>query len=115
MELSYTAVIFTSHRTSADPEGYSRAAQRMDDLVRSQPGYRSHQSVREPSGLGITVSYWDSPESALAWKGVQSHLDVQRSGARHWYSWYRVEVATVLRHYESVESRITQTHLLEES
>jgi len=59
------AVIFSSVRTETDG-GYAVIADRMEELARRQPGFLGIGSVR--SGLGITVSYWESPETIRAWK-----------------------------------------------
>lgn len=98
----YVAVVFTSVRSSADPEGYAATADAMDALAAAQPGYLAHEGVRDPgSGLGITVSYWRTEADAVAWKGVADHLGAQRLGVRRWYAAYRVVVAAVTRAYES--------------
>jgi len=93
----YTAVIFTSIRTDADPDGYAATAARMDELAAEQPGFLGIESAR--SDLGITVSYWTSAEHARAWKQVAEHLLAQRTGRERWYRGYRVRIATVEREY----------------
>jgi heme-degrading monooxygenase HmoA len=99
-EPPYTAVIFTSIRTSDDADGYARAAADMEDLARAQPGYLGIESARDPaSGLGITVSYWADDDAARAWKQVAEHRDAQRLGRERWYREYRVRVARVHRVY----------------
>lgn len=95
-EPPYTAVIFTSLRTDGD-QGYAAAAEAMAVMAAEQPGYLGVESVRD--GLGITVSYWRTPQDAAAWKQVAAHLLVQRTGQTTWYSDYRVRVATVDRDY----------------
>jgi uncharacterized protein (DUF952 family)/heme-degrading monooxygenase HmoA len=96
----YAAVIFTSRHSGLDREGYATAAARMERLAADQPGYRGIESARGPDGLGITVSYWDTDAHAKAWKQHSEHLAIQRAGREHWYTWYRVQVATVEREYE---------------
>lgn len=99
-EPPYTAVIFTSERTGADPEGYARTAAEMEALAARQPGYLGIESARDPAtGLGITVSYWATEGDARAWKGVAAHAATQRRGRERWYSTYAVRVATVGRSY----------------
>lgn len=115
MARELTAVIFTSQRSGLDESGYLHAGHKMDALVRLQPGYLSHVSVRDETGLGITISYWESPEAARDWKAVHEHQDAQRDGYQRWYSWYRVDVTTIQRHYESIESGFPITTLPEES
>jgi anti-anti-sigma factor len=103
-ESGTVAVIFTSHRTSADPEGYAEAAARMDELSRARPGYLGIESARGDDGVGITVSYWRSAADAAAWKQDHEHLLVQEAGRDRWYDWYRVRVAVVDRSYRFTAS-----------
>ncbi|MBD0022517.1 MULTISPECIES: antibiotic biosynthesis monooxygenase family protein [Gordonia] len=92
----YTAVIFTSIRTDGD-NGYAAASEAMDRLAAQQPGYLGVESARED--VGITVSYWASPEAAHAWKRVVDHRVVQKRGREEWYAQYQVRIATVEREY----------------
>lgn len=95
-EPPYYAVIFSSHRTEGD-SGYEEMAGRMLKLAESQPGFLGVESARE--GLGITVSYWDSPNSISEWKRNAEHQEAQRLGRQKWYSNFRVRVAKVEREY----------------
>lgn len=95
-EPPYVAVIFTSLRKE-DDNGYAVMSQRMNDLVREQPGFLGVESARED--LGITVSYWLDEQSAAAWKQVSEHLIAQNRGRSDWYAEYQVRVATVTRAY----------------
>ena len=96
-EPPYTAVIFTSTRTTKD-NGYARMLQRMEALVAEQPGYLGLEAVRD-GDAGITVSYWRDEADANAWKQVAEHLVAQERGKQVWYAEYRVRVATVARDY----------------
>ena len=93
----YYAVIFTSLRTASDDAGYARAAVEMVELARRQPGFLGVESAREPGGLGITVSYWDSLEAIAAWKAQADHRGAQRLGRQRWYRSYELRVARVER------------------
>lgn len=96
----YTAVIFTSVRTDQDDDGYARTSAAMVELASRQPGHLGVESVRDPdTGLGITVSYWATPDDARAWKAVAEHRLAQQAGRDRWYADYRVRVATVDRAY----------------
>jgi heme-degrading monooxygenase HmoA len=95
----YTAVIFTAQRTDVENEAYETAAWRMVELACQQPGYLGIESARDQTGLGITVSYWESAEAAKAWKNVGEHLLVQEAGRDRWYSSYTIRIATVEREY----------------
>lgn len=92
----YTAVIFTSVRTT-DDDGYGETAARMEQLAARQPGFLGLESARDD--VGITVSYWADDASARAWKQVAEHLVAQRRGRESWYADYRVRVARVEREY----------------
>ena len=92
----YYAVIFSSEKTTAD-EGYDDTAIRMAELAQQQPGYLGHESAR--SGLGITVSYWESLEAIHNWKKNTEHLLAQRAGREKWYARYKTRICKVERDY----------------
>ena len=96
----YYAVIFTSLRSSSDPEGYAVTAERMVELAHQQPGYLGIESARGEDGLGITVSYWSSLEAIRAWREHAEHRLAQESGRTKWYSRYSLRVARVERAWE---------------
>ena len=97
-EPPYYAVIFTSKRTDGD-RGYGAMAQRMADLSARYPGFLGIESVRDATGLGITVSYWRDEASIMAWKRDTEHEKAQRAGQQTWYECYHVRVAKVERAY----------------
>lgn len=103
-EPPYWAVIFTSVRTSADAEGYSRMADAMTALAPSQPGYLGIESVRDSGGVGITVSYWRDEASIAAWKRQAAHVAAQQAGHERWYEDFAVRVARVERAYTMAAS-----------
>ena len=96
----YWAVVFTSVRTAADDAGYSRAAERMVELARLQRGYLGFESARDASGLGLTVSYWDSLESIARWRADLEHAEAQQLGRERWYASYALRVCRVERAWE---------------
>jgi heme-degrading monooxygenase HmoA len=96
----YYAVIFTSLRSPADPEGYAVTAERMIELAREQPGYLGIESARGDDGLGITVSYWSSLEAIRAWREHAEHRLAQESGRTKWYTRYSLRIARVERAWD---------------
>jgi len=94
----YYAVIFTSLRTEGD-RGYGHMAERMVELAAQQPGFLGVESTRDASGLGITVSYWESEEAIARWKANAEHQTAQQGGRKTWYSEYQLRVAKVEREY----------------
>jgi len=97
-EPPYYAVIFTSKRTAGDL-GYGAMANLMVDLASTMPGYLGAESVRDASGLGITVSYWKDEASIRHWKQNHEHLQAQEKGRSSWYEKFSVRVAKVERAY----------------
>lgn len=94
------AVIFVSHVTGADPEGYGAAAAAMGALAEAQPGYRGIDSARGADGLGITVSYWADEASAVAWRQNADHAAIRERGRGMWYESYSLHVAEIARSYD---------------
>lgn len=92
----YYAVIFTSVRTVGD-KGYSKMAEAMDELAKTQPGYLGIESARED--IGITISYWESLEAIAQWKSNSEHLLAQSKGISDWYQNYTVRICKVEREY----------------
>lgn len=94
------AVVFTSRRTPTHDDDYAAMAERMDTLVRDQPGFIRMASVRDPrTREGITVAWFEDEDSVRAWKAHVEHLEAQRRGVSDFYEEYRVTVATVDREY----------------
>ena len=96
-EPPYYAVVFTSVRTTADPEGYAVMADRMVELASSQPGFLGVESVRDANGMGITVSYWNSLAAIRNWREHAEHQVAQSQGRNTWYRQYRLRVCRVER------------------
>lgn len=105
LEPPYYAVIFASVRTSIDHVGYHAMAERMVELAREQPGFLGVESVRDASGNGLTVSYWQTLEAIAAWRRHAEHAIAQREGKRQWYAAFRLRTARVEREYGSEDSR----------
>jgi heme-degrading monooxygenase HmoA len=95
-EPPYYAVIFTSLRTEGD-NGYDQMAGRMVELAMQQPGFLGLETARET--LGVTVSYWSSPEAIANWKAQAQHLVAQRLGKEKWYAGFKLRVCKVERDY----------------
>jgi heme-degrading monooxygenase HmoA len=96
------AVIFTSRRTPDHDDDYARMAARMDELVRTQPGFVSVTSVRDPrTREGITVACFADEEAVRAWREHPEHAQAQRRGIADFYEEYHVRVATIDREYGS--------------
>lgn len=104
MKTPCVAVIFSSQRTTQDPEGYAEAAARMEELAAQQPGFLGVESIREGIN-GVTISYWTDEASARAWGQHPEHRDIQQQGRERWYSSYSLRIGEVTRAYEWDASR----------
>ena len=91
----YYAVIFTSVRHDGD-NGYAETARQMLELASSQPGFLGFETARQE--IGISVSYWSTPDAIKAWKENMTHRQAQ-SRAKDWYKTFRVRVCRVEREY----------------
>lgn len=88
----YYAVIFTSKRTEGD-QGYNQMSARMEELVKTQPGFLGMESARNE--LGITVCYWKDMASIKNWSKNMEHQEAKKQGKEKWYASYRVRISKV--------------------
>ena len=95
----YYAVIFTTQRSELD-DGYADTARQMLELAAKQEGFLGVETVREPSGLGITVSCWRDLDAIHRWRQNSAHLAAQQAGREKWYTHYHVRICKVEREYD---------------
>ena len=95
----YYVAIFRCVRNTHDDPGYRRAAERMFELARLQPGFLGMQAVRGEDGAGITLSYWTDEASIRAWRALDDQGVVREAGRRAWYTRYMMQIARVDRSY----------------
>ncbi|MCP5181392.1 MAG: antibiotic biosynthesis monooxygenase [Pseudomonadales bacterium] len=95
----YYAVIFTNQLSSND-HGYADTAEAMAALAATQPGCLGLESVRDATGLGITVSYWRDEASIQAWRDNAAHAVARQQGRDTWYEHFELRVARVERAYD---------------
>jgi len=84
-------------QVTPDPTGYAETADRMVELAEQQPGFIGIESVRDESGFGITVSYWETDEAIRAWKVNAEHLEAQKRGREDWYANFNLRICRVDR------------------
>lgn len=96
-------VVFISQRAEGD-KGYGAMAERMVASVEKFNGYLGSESVRDATGLGITVSYWQSLDDIARWKADAEHQQAQRLGKSDWYQHFRLTVARVEKDIRWVKS-----------
>ncbi|HDR4419334.1 TPA: antibiotic biosynthesis monooxygenase [Bacillus cereus] len=95
----YYAVIFTSH-LSTDTTDYSSVADKMEKLAKQQPGFLGVESARDHSGLGITISYWESLEAIENWKQNALHKEAKKRGREQWYENFHLRICLVEKEFK---------------
>ncbi|MCI0764139.1 antibiotic biosynthesis monooxygenase [Bacillus sp. TL12] len=96
---SYYAVIFTS-QLSQDTTDYNDVAEKMEKLAKKQPGFIDIESVRDQSGLGITISYWESLEAIKQWRENAAHTIARQRGREQWYEQFHMRICLVEKEYD---------------
>ena len=97
-EPPYFAVIFASQRAATEAgEEYGATSDRMVELARERDGFLGVESARDPSGFGITVSYWRDEASIAGWKADVEHREAQRRGRHDFYDRFELRIAKVER------------------
>lgn len=89
------AVIFSSRRKEGDA-GYAAAAEEVARLAQAAPGFLGAESVRQPDGQGVTVSYWESLEAIARFRDEPGHVRA-RLRLAEWYDAYSLRVCRVER------------------
>ncbi|KPU51380.1 MULTISPECIES: antibiotic biosynthesis monooxygenase family protein [Bacillus] len=95
----YYAVIFTSH-LSNDTTDYSTASEKMEELAKQQPGFLGVESARDHSGLGITISYWESLAAIENWKQNALHKEAKKRGREQWYENFHLRICLVEKEFK---------------
>ncbi|WP_439019995.1 antibiotic biosynthesis monooxygenase family protein [Bacillus thuringiensis] len=96
----YYAVIFTSN-LSTDTTDYSTIAEKMEELAKQQPGFLGVESARDHSGLGITISYWESLDAIENWKQNALHKEAKKRGREQWYENFHLRICLVEKEFKS--------------
>ena len=90
----YYSVIFTSKRTDGD-NGYSIVADKMMSEAEKIDGFIGAESLRDESGFGMTISYWESLDSINDWRNHIGHMEAKLKGKELWYSEYKLRICKV--------------------
>lgn len=90
-------VVFRSRLNGSQRNAYEEMAQRMSELARGVPGYRSHKAFQAPDGERVTVVEFDSEEGLRTWARHPGHVQAKKLGRTSFFDSYRVQVCRVLR------------------
>lgn len=97
------AVIFEA-RTMLDQQGrYLELAAELKAQLHQVAGFIEIERFQSLSveGKVLSLSWWESEEAVLAWKGHSQHQAAQREGQAMIFAHYRIRVAQLLREYSS--------------
>lgn len=72
-------------------------AQRMSDLARTMPGYRSHKVFVAEDGERVTLVEFDDEAGQREWATNLEHVAAQKIGRESFYSEYSLQVCSVTR------------------
>ena len=94
-------VVFRSRfKPDADMAAYAELAKEMRKLVARHPGFISIENFTGPDDTELSLEFFESEESVLAWRRRPEHLTAQRRGREEFYEWYSVHTSEVIRHHE---------------
>jgi len=94
------AVIFKSKRQDANHELYYQHDEKLEEKIKSLPGYISHFGIRHPETReGVTVAYFDSLEAIDNWRKDAEHKDAKKLAKSDFYENYSVEITEVIDQY----------------
>ncbi len=89
--------VFRSRLRDGAREAYGPVAARMDELVRTMPGYVSHKGFAAEDGERVTIVEFESEEAVRAWRMHPEHREAQRNGRALYYEAFNLQVCEVVR------------------
>jgi heme-degrading monooxygenase HmoA len=101
--------IFRSRLRPENMDEYQVVAERVHALAETMPGFVSIRSYKAEDGERVSIVTFDSMETHEAWRSHPEHMEAQRLGREKFYSWYAIEVCTLVRGHEFNYSRSDTT------
>lgn len=86
----YMNVFRSCKRADMDAAAYQADAARMVELACAQPGFVSYKTFAAEDGETVTISEWETEDSARAWQRHAEHAAVQGRGRAEYYESYTV-------------------------
>ncbi|RPH69746.1 MAG: antibiotic biosynthesis monooxygenase [Myxococcaceae bacterium] len=90
-------ISFRSRLTAEAGADYQALDAELEKMVHAQPGYVAHKSYLATDGERLTLVWFKDQDSLRSWKMQPRHLEAQHRGREHWYEFYEMEVAEVIR------------------
>ena len=90
-------VVFRNRLRAGDVSAYRATADRMEELAREQPGFRSLKSFAADDGERVTISEFESLAAVNAWRANAEHLEAQRRGHDEFYAEFSLQTCELIR------------------
>lgn len=90
-------ILFRSKLTPEAGQDYVSTDQKLEELVKHNPGFVAAKSYTAADGERLTVVWFRDAESLKQWRDVPEHRAAQATGREKWYEFYKMDVATVTR------------------
>jgi heme-degrading monooxygenase HmoA len=90
-------VVFRSRLTLEAGADYSEMAEEMLATAREMPGFVEFKSFKADDGERLSLVYWQDHETMAGWRNHPRHQIAQGAGRAKWYSYFRLEVADIVR------------------
>ena len=95
--MSYV-VIFRSKRTDSNSELYYEHNDKLQEKIKTIPGYLKHFGVRHPETReGITVVYFETIDAIKQWRDDFEHMAAKDLAKSHFYENYSIEILELQR------------------
>lgn len=90
-------ILFRSKLTSAAGDDYAEMSLKMEERVKTRPGFLAVKSFKAEDGERLTIVWWKDRETLELWRQDLQHMEAKKTGRERWYEYYRMEVAEVYR------------------
>ena len=88
------------YKEGADLDAYAALVLEIAGLAAAQPGFLSIEDFDSADGCHLALVFFETVDSATAWRDHPVHRAAQQRGRDEFFSWYSVHVAEVLRSHE---------------
>ena len=97
------AVLFEADAIPEQQARYFQLAAELKPVLEEIDGFISIERFQSLNTAGkiLSLSWWETEESELAWKKNLQHQAAQSEGRESIFSFYRIRVVQVLRDYSS--------------
>lgn len=90
-------ILFRSKLTAAAGADYNQTSDRLEEYVKTLPGFHAVKSFTAEDGERLTVVWWKDKETLKAWRNDPTHREAQEMGRERWYEYYKMDVAEIYR------------------